>query len=291
MSTVEQQVEHRELTSEAYHAHYAIGASMMETFRVSRWEYYSQYVAKSVERGPPTDAMILGTLVHLQLLEPERVEQEFATLPAKTTGGDAWNWRKPDHRKERDDWIAKQAPKAVVEPDVLLTSGKIADAIRSNWHARRLIENDGESEFSIFWTDVETGLECKCRVDWMAAIPLDIKTTCDPSPATYARQLVNLGYHRKLAHYLDGLAHFVGEPIPMVHLAAGTSEPFLVATYDIDDRDQRGQSLGNRQRRRTLRQLAECYATGDWREPWEKQITSLRLPGWAFYEDAYQIGE
>ncbi|MCH8841085.1 MAG: PD-(D/E)XK nuclease-like domain-containing protein [Planctomycetes bacterium] len=272
-----------------YHADPANGSTMLETFRESRREYHALYIAKSVKRKPPTEPMILGSLVHLRLLEPERVEEQFATLPPVNSAGDAWNWRTKDHRDERDDWIAKQAPKTVVATDVFLTSEKICSSIVRNWHARRLIEGDGEPEFSIFWTDADTGLECKCRIDWMAAIPLDIKTTCDPSPVNYARQLVNLGYHRKLAHYLDGLAHYVGEPIPMVHLAVGTKEPHLVATYDIDDRDTRGKSLGVRQRRRTLRQLAACYDANDWREPWEKQFTTLRLPGWAFGEDDWRL--
>jgi hypothetical protein len=151
------------------------------------------------------------------------------------------------------------------------------------------LERRGEPELSIFWTDRETGLRLKCRVDWFSDYPLDLKTTRDPSPMAYARQYAALGYHRKRAHYRAGIFAHTGEHLPFVHLATGTEPPHEVAVYDPDDSDYRsGRSVGEDQYRATLRQLAECFASADWSNPWESQVTRLELPGWAFSEDQYQ---
>ena len=62
-----------------------------------------------------------------------------------------------------------------------------------------------------------------------------------------------------------------------------------MAVYELDDLDRDGNSLGYRQWRQTLRELAKCYETGDWSDPWERQVTKLQLPGWAFFEDDYTL--
>jgi len=292
MSTVKTKAEHVDMEAEEYHTHPAIGASMLETFRESRREFYGRYVAKTLPPKEPSDAMKFGTLVHLAVLEPERFAETVVTMP-NLYQGEEWNWRKPAHREARDAMQAKFAAegKTCIELGDWEAVEAIAKSIRENKYAHRLVNGQGQPEFSIFWTDHETGLELKCRVDWFASIPVDIKTTNDPSPEEYARTCLKFGYHRKASHYLAGIEAFNDLPTPMVHLAVGTKPPYVVAAYEINDRDSDNKSLGYQQWRATLASLARCYETGDWREPWEKQITSLRLPGWAFTEDLYQVGD
>lgn len=284
---------HIDMPAEKYHEHPAIGASMIEIFRRSRREFYQRFVECEEVPAKRTDPMDLGTLIHARLLEPLRFEELLAPqFPSTNEAGEEWNWRKPAHRDERDAWYAKHADgKIVISEEERTDLDKIIGAVLNNQHARRLLEREGKSEYSIFWTDYETGLNLKCRVDWFSSIPLDLKSSADVSPAEYSRQIVKLGYHRKLAHYLDGIAAHVGEPVPMVHLAVETKTPYRVATYDINDADLRGRSLGERQRRELLRQIQKCYADNDWREPWEKQIVSLSLPRWAFSEDEFYLGD
>src|SRR5262249_7036551 len=150
--------------------------------------------------------------------------------------------------------------------------------------AHALLNQKGEPEFSIFWTDKQTGLPCKCRVDYMPTevlsdprgVAVDLKTAADPSPKEYASSLVRLGYHRKLRHYQAGLNAYTGSQQPFVHIAAGTSPPYVVASYEVDDTHPNdGFPLGAEQRRRTLTALAECLDSGDWREPYEKSVVTL----------------
>lgn len=290
---VQREARHVRMGNTAYHAHPAIGASMLETFRQSRRLYQALYVTGAMEKPAPTPAMQLGTLVHLKVLEPARFDDCVAEpYPELAPDGKKWLRRKgSSHEAWWQEEVDKRAGKIAVEPDALDTVDAIAKSVLDNWHARRLLDRDGEPEFSIFWRDNETGLPLKCRVDWMADIPLDLKTTRDPSPASFARDCVKLGYHRKAAHYRAGIDNFNGSPTPIVHLAVGTRGPYVTAVYEIDDADRNhhARSLGNQQWRETLSQLAECYRTDDWSEPYEREIVALRLPGWAFHEDAYTL--
>ena len=289
MSTVATTAEHRPMSAEEYHAHPAIGASMLETFRDSRRKFYDLYVARTAQPKTPTPAMQLGTLVHLKLLEPAKFAARVADpFPALAPDGKKWLRRKgSDHAKWWQDEIDKRAGMIACDEQTLDQIDSIVKAIRSNERAAKLLDQPGECEYAIFWRDSDTGIECKCLVDWYAPIALDLKTTCDPSPAAYARSLVGLGYVRKLAHYKAGIEKLRDEVANFVHIAAETSSPYRVASYQIDDKDREGFSLGITQRRRLLHELAECYASGDWRDPFEKLVMTLQIPTFAFTEDAY----
>lgn len=289
MSTVAPAAEHRPMTAEEYHRHPAIGASMLETFRDSRRKFYSLYVAKTEKPKPPTPAMQLGTLVHMKLLEPSRFLESVAEpFPAFAPDGKKWLRRQgSDHERWWQDEIDKREGLIACDEETLDRVDSIVNAIRSNERAAKLLDQYGECEYPIFWRDSDTGIECKCMVDWYAPIALDLKTTCDPSPAAYARSLVGLGYVRKIAHYKAGIEKLRDEVANFVHIAAETASPYRVASYQIDDKDREGFSLGVTQRRRLLFELAECYASGDWRDPFEKFVMKLQIPTFAFTEDAY----
>lgn len=282
--------QHVEMEADEYHAHPAFGATMLEELRESRRTFHAVNIAKTQPRRSQTPAMRLGTLVHMRLLEPAKYAAALADpMPELAPGGEAWNMRKPTHR---DAWAAQldlRIGSINEEKPTLDAVEAIAESVLRNWHARTLLEQEGEPEFCIFWTDEETGLPLKCMVDWWSRFPLDIKTTRDPSPESFAKDCVTLGYHRKRAHYLAGIQAFSGEDLPLVHLAVGNQPPYACCPYELDDKDFDGKSLGYRQWRQTLRELAECLDSGQWDEPWERQIVSLRLPGWAFSAGAYDV--
>lgn len=284
--------EHRDISAEEYHADPAIGASMIEDFISSRRLFEGRYVTKTIPPKAQTPAMKLGTLIHLRILEPQRFAEVVAPpTPENAPDGKKWNRRKgSDHEKWWVEYLASIDGKIECDEETLATIEAIAESVLSKRWARRLIDGDGQSEFSILWTDADTGLKCKVRVDWFSAICLDLKSSADPSPFSYAKSLVGLGYHRKLAHYRQGIQTFTGEETPLIHLAVGTQPPYCAGAYDIDDRDRNGKSLGYRQWKRALKEIADCFDRNDFSEPWETQICSLALPAFAFSEDAYHMG-
>lgn len=284
-----------ELPADEYHADDAIGASMLEDFYKSRRLYEGRYVTKTVPRKSPTPAMELGTLIHMRLLEPDRYHELLAPpAPELAPDGKKWLRRKDsDHEKWWAEYEQSVAGKISIDEETIKLIEGVTQSVLSRRWASRLLRSDGQREYSIFWTDKETGLNLKIRVDWFSAICLDLKTTADPSPVKYSKTLVGLGYHRKLAHYRAGISEYTGEEAIFIHIAVGTESPFPCGAYEIDDRnyfDVRTPRLGEKQWRQLLRDLAKCYETGDWSDPFEREICELKLPSFAFSESAYHYG-
>lgn len=282
----------RGMPDAVYHADDAVGASMLEDFRDNRQEYLARHVEKTIEPKLATKAMQFGALVHLQLLEPDRFGEAVAEPPPETApDGKKWLRRKgSDHELWWQQELDKREGKIVADVATLRRVHDAVAAVRQHPAAAACLA-EGEPELSIFWTDARSGLRCKCRIDWMnARIPLDLKTCPDASPAAFARTVATRGYHRKLAHYRAGLEAYLGEPEPIALVAVESDWPHRVAYYEIDDLNRDGFALGDEQRRTSLQELMRCHKSGDWSEAWQQEVTTLRLAGWAFYEDEYQLG-
>lgn len=286
---------HIPMTADQYHATKDLGSSMIETFRDSRTLFHGLYVTGEIPRKPPSPAMELGTLVHLRILEPDQFKQKIAPdLPPTAPDGSDWNLRKPDHRDWKATWIESNCTgKIFVDAESRAKIEAMAASVFANRRARHLIERRGEPEYSVFWTDNETGLDLKCRVDWMGEYPIDLKTTRDCSPEAFAKQCVELGYARKKAHYEAGINELLDlkEPMPLIHIAVSSEAPFNCACYTINDRDKRSISLGKTQWRECLTQIAHCQESGNWRDPYTVDVIDLSLPHSAFSQDQYTFTE
>lgn len=291
MIQITQNAVHVDMPHDEYHAHPAVGSSMLEDFRKSRRDFKARHIDKTAKPRVYTEEVELGTDVHMLLFEPGRFYSTTTTFP-ETNGGEPWNWRKPAHRKLRDEIMAEleESGKRILTPDRIARAKAMAKAITADKKTRHLLDQQGEAEYSIFWTDPATGIECKCRVDWWARISVDLKTTGCIEPGEYAKQCLRLGNYRKRAHYLAGIRALTGEKNPLfVHVAAENCEPFRVAKYNLIDETREGQSLGEMQRRTLLHELAECMESDQWEEPWEREVVDLHAPRYAFSEDEYRF--
>lgn len=270
------------LTAEQYHADYSrVSNSMLSVFRQSRRRYFERFVAQTMPATEPTAAMRLGSLVHALVLEPDSVSQ-YATAPnvdRRTKAG----------KEEYAAFLAESASKTVVDADDWQKALAIRDAVWGNSVAKQFLAMPGDNEVSHYWTDPATGIECKCRYDRLCAdlIP-DLKTSHDASPRGFAEKSASLGYHRQAAHYRYGWTCATGEVLPFVFIVVCTEPPYDVGIYELDED---ALQLGEAQNESALRMLKTCHKTGDWREPWQKQVTQLKLPKWTVYADEWSIIE
>ena len=282
-----------DLSNEDYHADTgAFSASALEDFRDSRRLFEARYITKTLPPKAATPAMELGTCVHLRILEPERY---FATLaepfPEEAPDGKKWLRRKgSDHERWWAEEEAKRAGKLALEQSEIDRIEAIAQSVLAKPWAKALLARDGQPEFSIFWADEETGLPLKCRVDWFRPIvSVDLKTTSDATPAKFVRRCVDLGYHRKRAHYLAGIrAYTADKRARMVHMAVSTDAPYSAGAYELGDIDRTtNASLGLMEWRHILRSLKHCLDTGDFSDPWEREVLTLEYPTYAFMQQSY----
>ena len=255
-----------------YHAHPAVSKSHLDQVARSPLHYWSRYVAEDRVVPDPAPAMMLGTALHARVLEPELFAAEYAQAPAvdrRTKAG-------------KDAWAEAEA-----EGKTLLSAADwaqidgMAAAIESHRGASKLLGEPGSlAEASMFWTDPITGTECKCRPDLLcdSGWVVDLKTTDDASPASFAKSAWNFRYHVQASWYLDGVREAYRMTAKgFVFIAVEKRPPYAVAIYAADAEMI---AAGWREARRCLDLIAECRATGKW-PGYGDTVQMLSLPKWA----------
>ena len=188
-------------------------------------------------------------------------------------------------KTEAKEWEAAAIAegKVVIKPKTAREVDAMAEAILAKPEARRLLELDGQSEVSMWWTDARTGVECRGRVDKLAqtdagdVINVDLKSTNDASLRGFAKSAGDYGYHVQDGAYDDGYFHITGEHLPCVLIAVEKDPPHLVALFEFSPFDvERGRARWHS----ALDLLVQCRTANHW-PGHPDHIQNLTLPRWA----------
>lgn len=283
MATVtEPRAQVRNMTNEQYHADKsAVGKSGLWTFAKRKRLYEAEYILGTAPQREATDAMELGTLAHAAILEPDRLADMYATMPASLLSADG-GIRTNAAKAHRDELEA--AGKIVLKPqqyDAICAIVESAYRQLGDW-----LKYPSEREQSIFWTNEETGLRCKCRPDWRITpatggtvyVP-DLKITNDASPHAFDRRAEELGYFLQDPHYSEGVELLTGKTVEFLFVVIESKYPHACNVRQLKPEDRaRSQAY----RINLLADLAERSITGDWREPWETEVVDINLRQFVF---------
>lgn len=230
---------------------------------------------RSEHPRPDSPALALGRGGHCALLEPERFAQTYAVPPKK------WDRRFKDQKAEAAAWEATLAPGIeVLDFEEYETVVRLAEAVRAHPAAARLLRA-GRVEEIVTWTDEETGVACKARLDFIAPMYLlDLKSTRQQKIRAMWHDFASYLHHGQVAWYHDGaIAARVIPPDaerPRV-IFVQTVEPFDVVPAQMTPTDlQTGRALY----RSLLRRYIECQAAG-WFPGLAADVIDSALPPWA----------
>lgn len=188
-----------QMPSADYHAHPAIGKSTLDL--IARDPHLVEWARHAPQDASKTSALDFGDAMHAILLEPERLTADFAVAPEL-------NLRTNDGKAEYKRFVEQHAGKTILDHDDYRKLQLMLASVRANRQAMALLEGDeGFNEHSWFWTDRETGLECKCRPDRYIpsrALLIDVKTTPDISKFKFSVE--DYRYYVQDAWYCDGMA-------------------------------------------------------------------------------------
>ena len=257
----------------AYHAHPAVSKSHLDLIARSPLHYWARYLDPNRVAPEPSPQMRLGTALHTHVLELSRWDEEIAVAPQcdrRTKAG-------------KDAFAAFEASsvgKTVITADdaeVVMAMGR---AVLRHPAAAMLLGMPGKAETTHMWTDASTGLECKCRPDWLmddGSIVVDLKTTKDASPRGFKQSIANFSYQKQAAWYLHGLEQATGRrPDQFIFICVESTAPYACAVYAADaEMIERGHD----QAMRDLAKLAVCKAADHW-PSYSDQIETISLPGW-----------
>lgn len=219
------------------------------------------------------DAFVFGRLSHALTLEPETVDGRWVVWDGKVRRGKEW-----------EAFQAANVGKDIMRGADFDPAANLAKAVRQHPTASLWLA-DFAAEVTVVWTDAETGIKCKCRLDGVGPeLAFDLKTTGDSSERAMAASMLRYSYHAQAAMYLDALAA-AGQPRSQYGLiAAEKTAPHKVRCYTLSEA---AIESGRTQYRGWLRMLAECRASETWPAwlPGEEQVRELDLPAWAYDAD------
>lgn len=262
---------HADIDNETYHSLTSyVSSSMIRELEKSP-AHLQAYLAQKRE---PTKSMKFGTGFHALIGEPEL----FAKLYVKAPEG-------IDRRTKagKEAWVAfesENAGKQILSSEEYDALDGMLYSLLKNKSALALLTN-GKAEQSVFWKDQATGVQCKCRPDYLRedGIIVDLKTTDDASVKGFQRSIANYSYHIQSAFYLNGVSQVFGEPLDeFVHLVVEKKPPYAVGIYTLDDV---ALSYAREQIKKLLALYADCSAKNDW-PAYTCDIQNISLPAWMF---------
>lgn len=205
----------------------------------------------------PTPALIFGSAVHKLLLEPVDFEEEYAVAPPvdrrTKAGKETW-----------EQFVAGIGEKTVITQDDFDTMAAMVEKANSVPFVKNLLQ--GKHEVPLFWTDDDTGLDCKVRLDILAEIDgkfvvADYKTANNASTDVFVKKIYDLGYHLQAYMYTEALRINMNlDYRPDFYFIAQEKKPpyavnYIITPYEImlDGMDDFRHFIGT---------LRDCIGTG-----------------------------
>ncbi len=219
----------------------------------------------------PRDVFDIGTAAHALVLG--------CGNPLRAI--DADDWRGKAAREARDEARADgHTPLLRKDYDRVHA---MAGALVCHPLATALLSN-GKPEQSIFWTDEQTGVELRARLDWLPdvregkrmVVP-DFKTAVSVNPDDFARSAATFGYDMQVAFYTEAVraAGLDADPA-FVFVVQSKEPPYLVSLVELD---AEAEEIGRRRMRRAVDTYKTCKDR-DWWPGYGEEPVLVSLPYW-----------
>ena len=199
---------------------------------------------------------------------------------------DADDWRTKTAKDQRDAFRA--AGRIPLLYHDWLQVQEMADRLREHEIAGALFDPEhGRPEQSLFWTDAETGIWRRARLDWLPEhrpgrrlIIGDYKTAAAVDPDSIRKAVANYGYHIQAAQYIDAAIACLDADPAFLLVFQMKDPPYLVNIAELDDDAIRA---GRARLRDACEMFRDCTETGIWpgyEAVTDDGITYITLPPW-----------
>ena len=207
-----------------YHANKDhIGSSTLAHMLKSPAHFFHSWTNES----EPSDAMERGTFIHKVILEQDI--EKYAARPVKDGRLVASN------TKDYKAWEESLGGKTPIHPDLL---NEASDILGSACEHKQFMNFHEVSrcEQSFYGTCSRTGLKIKARCDLITedlSTIIDVKSCADIFK--FEKQIFNLGYDVRLAHYARVIEAQTGKlPLNLMFFAIESSAPYASRLFMLD---------------------------------------------------------
>ena len=263
-----------DISAEEYHADKEIlGHSALVEILKSPKHYFHRISNPHV----PTASLEFGTALHAALLEPERFAETYIVSPK-------FDRRTKEGKADAAAWEEAHKGAVSVDEAELKKLQGMQKAVLEHSGAKKLLSKC-YVEMSYFWTDEDTGFQCRVRPDVLALddqgdviAAIDVKSTSNASKDKFQKSVMDYGYDLNAAFYSDAIERAIGRRVPYYFLAVESAEPYGVALYKA------GQSMldvGRDKYRNALQLLQWCRENDRWPsyQPFG-EFEDLEIPEW-----------
>ena len=196
----------------------------------------ARHLKHAKENDQKTKPMILGSLVDGLLLDPKELDNYKQLSETYINKGEEkpWNANSKDCKAELKEII--DAGKTPIKKKEMDKAEQICDGVMREEEAAQFIK-DSKKQVCIVWDDPETGVRCKARIDLQTPSVIgDLKTSRCAEKFTFARDIVNMGYHTQAALYSGGWAVLNSDKIlPWKWVVVENEAPFCAAVYELGE--------------------------------------------------------
>lgn len=266
-----------------YHSIDALSNSSLSVLKRSPTEFHARFIAKTL-KTEETDAMRLGSAVHMLALEPERFDSEYAIVegPINPSTGNPYGRDTKKFQVWLDQEMMQQTRKVLLK-DEFAESLEIAKAFQSHLYIMAVMSLSSEKVFErgyemAYLVDDQEPIRLKCKPDCVIpseGLIIDLKTTGDPHPDAWRWSAEEYGYHRQAAIYLQAMGAYYGKTFRFLFGVVRSKAPYEVGVYELDeDSISRGWS----QVESLIAEYAERKREDNWRSDWQVGIHTLNVP-------------
>lgn len=245
----------------------------------------AHYQAYKRKPNKDTDARRFGRAVHARLLEPLNFQKKFVVWDGGRRQGTDFERFK---RKHKGKAVLTPADMEAVDgcvnslldnPDFPLETflAGIRDA-----DGTQLVK-PAVTEYSIFWTDEKTGIQCKVRLDAAhldveQMLAFDVKTTDDAREDAFSVQMAQLHYDLQAAFYVEGIRRFTGRTCPFMFAAVEVDDPHGSLFHALGESSPFMEN-GRKKVRYVLDLMSRCQLTGEF-PAYERGIREPTMLPW-----------
>ena len=272
-----------------YHAIKALSNSSLSVLKRSPTEFYKRFVTGEM-KGQESEAMLLGSAVHMLALEPERFDAQYVVLDGPINPTTKKFYGRDTKAFER--WMLDQlgasnangiGSRKILIREEFAESLAIAKAFQAHPTIAAIMASTAEKLFeSEYGLQYETNdgqtVDLKCKIDFVCPperIIIDLKTTSDPSPYAWGWSAEDFGYHRQAAIYSDAMEAKYGGDFRFLFGVVRSKEPYEAAVYELDAESiQRGRS----EYEALIEEYVNRKAINDWLSEWQRGVFSVNVP-------------
>ena len=284
---------HRNIPASVYHTWDCASRSMLSRLADDRHYTPADVRHALLTERPDSDALALGSALHVAMLEPARYREDVGLGPVndktgRTYGRDPQAWQRAE---------AERPGKILLTTDQAAKVALMAATLRTHEKAAAIFPLSTERELSVvadldlvaLATEYDLPLECderdtklrvKERLDLLcpdASLVADLKTTTAATEWELRKSVTDYGYYHQAAlyPYLTRVAG-LGEVHHFALIVVRSEEPYRAAVLRVTEESQR---IGWQELLPAMALAARCYRTGVW-PGWPAGVIDVDVAEW-----------